>query len=333
LSVNADGSGEYPTIQSAIDAATDGDVVQLSSGTYLGEGNRDIRFLGKALTVRSASRSPRDCTINCEGSSGEPHRGFHFFLGEGTGSVVEGLTITGGYHTSGAGIFCIDSSSPTITDCIFENNQASLYGGGLYTSMNASPTITGTLFIGNRADFFGGAVFCNSDSPADFSGCTFAGNESDNGGGLFYKDCLASIDHCTINGNSATYGSGIYIGTGGSISINATLIAFGLLGEAVYCDGNGEVTLADCDLYNNAGGDWVDDIEDQLETNNNLSVDPLFCEEDPNGLASWLLMAGSPCSAELHEGVTIGAWDVGCGLEPTQRTSWGTIKEMYRAKP
>ena len=53
ISVQPGGGGEYPTIQAAINAATDGEVVELADGTYIGPGNRDLDFLGKGITVRS----------------------------------------------------------------------------------------------------------------------------------------------------------------------------------------------------------------------------------------------------------------------------------------
>ncbi|MHC5184552.1 MAG: hypothetical protein ACYSPI_09805, partial [Planctomycetota bacterium] len=51
ISVDPNGTGDYPTIQAAIDAAVDNDVVVLNPGTYTGDGNRDIVFPGKAITV------------------------------------------------------------------------------------------------------------------------------------------------------------------------------------------------------------------------------------------------------------------------------------------
>ena len=46
---------QYPTIQAAINAALDGDTGIIIPGTYTGDGNRGIDFLGKALTVRGAN--------------------------------------------------------------------------------------------------------------------------------------------------------------------------------------------------------------------------------------------------------------------------------------
>ena len=55
FTIKADGSGDYPTIQAAIDDANDFDTVIVLPGTYTGAGNRDIDFLGKAITVRSTN--------------------------------------------------------------------------------------------------------------------------------------------------------------------------------------------------------------------------------------------------------------------------------------
>ena len=69
-SVNPDESGDFPTIQAAIDDASviDGDVIELGSGTFTGPGNRDISC-SKALTVRSAAGHPESLA----GGSPEPY--------------------------------------------------------------------------------------------------------------------------------------------------------------------------------------------------------------------------------------------------------------------
>ncbi|MGD9142176.1 MAG: hypothetical protein PVJ42_11605, partial [bacterium] len=74
--VNPEGTGDYATIQAAVTAASPGDTVRLSMGTFTGTGNRDVDFLGKAVTVRSQYGIPQYTIIDCEGSEADPHRGF-----------------------------------------------------------------------------------------------------------------------------------------------------------------------------------------------------------------------------------------------------------------
>src|ERR1700692_1104960 len=53
----------YPNIQSAINAAVNGDTVLVSNGVYSGHGNVNLNPLGKAIIIRSAS-GPGSCTID-----------------------------------------------------------------------------------------------------------------------------------------------------------------------------------------------------------------------------------------------------------------------------
>ena len=76
--VRPDGTGDFPNIQAAVVAAESGDSVELTDGTFSGAGNRDIDYLGKAITIGSQSGNPEACIINCEGGAAEPHRGFLF---------------------------------------------------------------------------------------------------------------------------------------------------------------------------------------------------------------------------------------------------------------
>jgi len=99
--VDANGLADFNNIQAAIDDANDGDTVIVNPGTYTGDGNRDIDFLGKASTVRSTDPNNPNIVattiIDCNGTQEDPHRGFYFHNNEDANSVLVGLTITGGY--------------------------------------------------------------------------------------------------------------------------------------------------------------------------------------------------------------------------------------------
>ena len=63
--VQPDGTGDFPTIQAAINAVVDTDIIELADGTFTGDGNRDLDYLGKAITIRSQSGDPSVCVIDC----------------------------------------------------------------------------------------------------------------------------------------------------------------------------------------------------------------------------------------------------------------------------
>ena len=45
--IDANGTGDYPTIQAAIDDANDGDEIVLADGSYRGNGTGTLIFLAK----------------------------------------------------------------------------------------------------------------------------------------------------------------------------------------------------------------------------------------------------------------------------------------------
>jgi hypothetical protein len=223
--VDANGTGDYPTIQAAINAASGGDVIILQPGTYIGDGNRDIDFLGKAITVRSTNPDDPcivDATIiDCEHSG----QGFVFDSEEGPGSVLAGLTITNGEAGTGGGIYCY-ASSPTVSNCILIYNLAGGLGGGMYIE-NANMIIIGCAFISNDAIEGAGGGILNQSSDLEIVNCIFGSNYRNgvtniSGGTVNIINCIftdnwgyvglynADMDHvnvtnCTFNGNGDEY--------------------------------------------------------------------------------------------------------------------------------
>jgi hypothetical protein len=94
--LRSDGSGEFATIQAALDAAVDGDEIVLERGTYTGEGNFDLDFKGKAVTVRSREPESNDCMRNTIIDAQGVGVIVRFVNDEGPGTVFEGFTLGAG---------------------------------------------------------------------------------------------------------------------------------------------------------------------------------------------------------------------------------------------
>ena len=195
---------EYPTIQAAIDDAWTGDTVWVADGTYSGEGNIEIDFGGRAITVRSEN-GPQSCIIDCRGKG----RAFFFQSGEGKDAVLEGFTITnGGGVDHGGAVRCV-ASSPTIRNCILVKNSADLYGGGMCNSYGSSPLVVNCAFEENscsssRLVGYGGAMANMQNSSPAVQDCTFTANSANSGGGMAnVDDSSPRVIRCAFNGNFA----------------------------------------------------------------------------------------------------------------------------------
>ncbi len=206
LYVDDDGPADFNNIQAGIDASVDGDTVLVAPGTYTGDGNRDIDFKGKAITVRS-EYGPETCIIDCKGSPEEPHRGFHFHSGEDANSVLQGFTITKG-HTryNGGGIYC-DASSPRIENCLVTANTASS-GGGI-ACVHANSVIANCIISGNRTSGSGGGIRCEGIFTIVFINCTIYENRvggNGAGGGISFRsrhENIGILRNCILWGNTA----------------------------------------------------------------------------------------------------------------------------------
>jgi len=251
---------DFATIQGAIDSASNGDIVEVSAGTYTGDGNLDIDFQGKAITVRSEA-GPNRTTIDCTGHEG--HRGFYFHRGERPSSVLRGFTIigavvpgseisldSGSWSSSptnpvGGGIYC-EFSSPSIINCVIKQCSAEL-GGGI-GAVGGAPEIIDCTIEQCQAGGLGTAV----------SGGYGAGI------GLI-RGSDAKIVNCTVNRNVGyynSYGAGVYCWQSRALLANCDISFNNAQGNnnggGIYCGGSStNVVLEQCIISNNtaeAGG-------------------------------------------------------------------------------
>ena len=291
--------GVYSTIQAAIDDASDGDTIWVADGQYSGDGNIDIDFKAKAITVISEN-GPENCIIDCDYRG----RGFDFHSGEDQNSVLDGFTIINGYAGElGGGIRCT-ASSPTITNCIITENTAAEFGGGICNSYYSSPTIINCTFVKNSAEqalssLGSGGGMCNlvhsnptiinckfSKNSANYAGagiyndensnpiltkCTFFKNTSPQGGGICNAyDSNPVLTKCIFNGNVAEFGGAIKNVEAGVTLTNCTLSRNTADRSGGIWNSLGSASvLSNCILWNNADSEGtgqsaqIDDTQSQ----------------------------------------------------------------------
>ncbi len=306
---------EYPTIQSAINAASSGDTVIVAEGTYTGNGNRNINFSGKAITVRSAY-GPESCIIDCENNG----RAFSFTKRESNNSQLIGFTIRNGYleNDGGAAIY-INKSSPTISQCIFENNTAVStisghmafggaivcyyygtpvfsecvfrnnyggWGGAVGLSIEVSPQFERCQFIDNTTQHLGGAIFVTSGVNATLHNCLFNGNSgSSKSSAIHNHDSNLQILHSTFYGNNKESSRVIYhySGSYGGILTIKNTIMWDVGVQEIYLDRNTSNDAVKIS-YSNIIGSWPGE--------GNISLYPQFVDPDND---NYHLMPTSPC--------------------------------------
>lgn len=180
------------SIQSAIDAAATGDVVDVAPGTYGG----NINLRGKAIVLRSQA-GPDVTRLQC----GPGQRGFYIPNDNATAAVIEGFAIVGGQVTQtnqpmGGGILC-ENSSPFIVNCRISECEAQT-GGGV-ASLGGNPTLLGCLIQDNTASQQGGGVALLQSRDAALENSTLIDNNARLGAGLY----MQSDSFITDPGNAA----------------------------------------------------------------------------------------------------------------------------------
>jgi len=150
---------------------------------------------------------------------------------DGTGSggtcspVLQNLTVTANRAVEQAGGIFIHAAdygnaSPSLSNCTIVGNHAEL-GGGMYFDIENSGRSTATLedckILSNVGYSHGGGIYMNGTYVfPTFDRCTISGNYANEGGGLYlnpgqYGYCRPIISNTLISGNRANYsGGGIY---------------------------------------------------------------------------------------------------------------------------
>lgn len=313
--------GDFGTIQAAIDASVDGDEVVIADGVYTGEGNRNLDFGGRAITVRSEN-GPESCILDCDDA--DRARGFRFHSGESFTSVLQGISIINGVPPRGqganGGAIWIDGASPTILncrisdcmsfvrgggvavtsgsplfrDCLFNQNFASETngngGGAVYSEGN--PRFLDCTFTDNYGGSFGGAIF-SSAGTLELTGCTFVANESLSRGGGAVATRDAFFNRCAfIDNRNGESGGAIRHEVGDLVVLDSVFLGnlSGNLGAGIYSSGRSSY-VANCTFKDQwvggSGGGYYCRLEG-IHIIDNCTFDKGFSWPGGGGLAARL---------------------------------------------
>eukprot|EP00698_Gefionella_okellyi_P025613 TRINITY_DN9440_c0_g1_i1.p1 TRINITY_DN9440_c0_g1~~TRINITY_DN9440_c0_g1_i1.p1 ORF type:complete len:1369 (-),score=312.27 TRINITY_DN9440_c0_g1_i1:339-4445(-) len=188
-----------------------------------------------------------------------------------------------------AGVIMADGGSLTVDNCTFVNCTVNAYYGSVVGSDNSIQllTVTNSVFVDNYAPS-GGAVYADSCTLLQITNCVFVRNRASDKGGAIYSEChvaisssvflnnsllpktiaavensqrqggaaylnFATLTDCTFRGNSAPYGSAVYI--------------FNPTGDVTNCTFDGNLGTENCTGTEQCGGTLVFDAAQNHHVN------------------------------------------------------------------
>lgn len=217
-------------IQAGIDAAAVGGTVFVTNGVY--NISRSIQVRDAVSVI--AGNDPSQTIVDAGGSG-------QVFSMTGSGSLISGMTITGGDHDHfsylpdviyGGGVYC-DDGDHIITNCIISGNTASYDGGGIYGG-----SVYNSVISDNQSTWRNGGGTAGSK----VYNCIIKGNACETFGGGIFEGLAAN---CLIKNN---YSGGEGGGISQAVAVNCTIIS----NSAMACAGGAEgSTVKNSIIYNN----------------------------------------------------------------------------------
>ncbi|MFH0907139.1 MAG: chitobiase/beta-hexosaminidase C-terminal domain-containing protein [bacterium] len=289
-------SQAYRTIEAAVTASPVNSEYWIVAGTYRPSSTITITKGGQLFyggfngtETQLSQRNPGANQVIVDGQNALKHV---FFINvNGSGCILDGLTITRGranggpgWDTFGGGVF-VDTQPATIANCVFSDNSSSYMAGGLMINRsasvvlscvfqnNSSPlggglsgydadiTVQGCSFSGNTAPAgSGGAIWIFQKSP-DILNCNFANNTASQGGAVHLNNALGLLQNCNFTNNTVS-------GAGGAV---AYMLSTGTVSKCTFkgntCNDNGggvfayysPITVSESTFYQNSaqGGGGV----------------------------------------------------------------------------
>ena len=280
------GENAYDTLQEALNAAKEGDIVCLHKDI-----NKSV-VIRKAITLDLQGRSisgDSSCAVYINGADAKVINGTIKDTTAANGAgiyiskadvLLEHINVTGNTATGGwgGGIYAA-YSSVTMNNCEVCDNVNTYYGGGIAlvgSSLNADKTTIGNNEIREKVystQVGGGIYLHDEDSTLNLKNCNLNENKACQGGAIYAKGAV-TLENCSIIGNETSYqGGGIYA--------------------------NASVTLKECTVTENksdshGGGIFANGIKLSLKSTT-------FSGNYANGNGGGIMLSGGSSSAEIAD--------------------------------
>ena len=179
LKVVLDGSGDFTSIQAAIEEASEGTIIEIGPGTY--EETIDMK---NGVTLRGAGPDVSRLNWNAKTSA------IHAYQVDSC--IVEGLTVSG----ARTHLVSVRASEISFKDCVFTEST----GSGLYVIEGSTINATRCEAMGNES-----SGVAAKDSKMTLLECRVYSNSSS---GVDVRNSSVEIENTDINGNKQ---SGVYL--------------------------------------------------------------------------------------------------------------------------
>jgi uncharacterized repeat protein (TIGR01451 family) len=341
-------------VQAAVDAASDGDIIKVATGTYTDMHVRprnditttgvvnQVVYLTRTLTIAGGYTTTNWTTPDPEGNPttlDAQGQGRVIYIAGDISPTLEGLRITGGNTTEyGGGIFAYGADL-TVSQTLISGNTAVDKGGGIaIRQVTAAVVIDSQIHSNVTSEQEGGGVAVYDGSHMDLIRSWVVGNASptNDGGGIFAGDNgTVYIENSIIAGNYANDSAGgISLGGPGPHRVINSDIVGNLAddeGSAIATYAPVQVVVTNTLVISNTGNTAIDE-----EYGNRAIFQLNFCDtygNSPDGTVGLVITRtnclGSPPEDGLDPQMAGGALPGGVG--PAFATQW--LSYDYRLKP
>jgi len=314
---------QYPTIQAAVDAAVNGDVIRVAPGTY----NERVTVNNKSIAIRGEMGKAAQTIISS--SLDGPVLSI-----SGTNPSLMGvsdltLTHSVGLGTSRRGFeYSGPITAPIVVErCIIRGNYSnSAFDDAAAAKLLGRAQFRRCAFIDNRS-VNGGVILSYDNCPVEFIECSFR-DHANSSGGLFrtYSNAPITVTNCTIrNANVLCSGSATVTFTNNRGCLITTVGGAGFVNGG----GNNWNSCLDCD------NDGLPDLEELISgaADCNGNTIPDSCDisagtaTDFNGNG---VLDQCECPSDIvPDGIVDGA-DLGAVLSAWGSAGRGSVADIVR---